>query len=82
MTDRVLGFAVVLDKNMRDDDVRVIDIIKAIEMIKYVSAVKPITADAPREDLIKMRVETAVMNTLFDLARDFSIEKYVNTKDW
>lgn len=39
MTDRIAAFTVVLEKNMRDDDVEFI--INAIKAIKHVLSVKP-----------------------------------------
>lgn len=39
MTDRVRHLTVVLDRDMRDDDVKVV--VEAIRMIKFVAAVRP-----------------------------------------
>ena len=44
MTDRVFGFTVTLEYEMRTDDVD--DIIGALRMIKGVQSVTPLVADA------------------------------------
>jgi hypothetical protein len=43
MTDRINSFVVVLDRDLRDDDVN--EIVNAIKMIKHVIDVKPHVAD-------------------------------------
>lgn len=56
MTDRVKGFTVTLDKDIRIDDIE--DIQRAIEMIKHVAHVEPrITTHADHTAIIRVNGE-------------------------
>lgn len=58
MTDRIHSFTVVLDQDIRTDDVEAI--VRAIEMIRHVADVRPHVAD--------MNTHTAYVRARSDLA--------------
>ena len=43
MTDRLCGFIVVLDKDLREDDAQ--EVLNALRMIKHVISVEPVGSD-------------------------------------
>lgn len=53
MTDRVSGFTVVLDHDIRDDDIE--PVLNAIRMVKGVIAVEAIVADSFAEHVATAR---------------------------
>lgn len=73
MTDRIQGFVVSLDKEIREDDIEYI--VNAIRMIKHVESVEPIKAD-PYYDVMEMRINAAVRTELYTIARDFDAARH------
>ncbi len=63
MTDRVKGFMVALDQDIRVDDVEAI--VNAIRMIKHVAGVEPVISQ-PDHWFAMQRVEHNVKMRLFD----------------
>lgn len=59
MTDRHMGYVVVLTKDIREDDAEAV--IAALKMIKGVLTVKPITGD-----MATMVIESRMKNELRD----------------
>lgn len=55
MTDRVRSLTVILDRDMRDDDVQ--DLILSIRMLKFVDRVEPRVVDG--DELAKRAVASA-----------------------
>ena len=64
MTDRVNGFFVVLDEDIREDDVETIR--KAILMVKHVIAVKNNVVD-PTDFTARARVRSELLREVVDL---------------
>ncbi len=68
MTDRVKGFTVTLDKNIRIDDVEFIQ--NAISAIVHVVEVEPIIADDPHEYITEARCKHEFRKKLLALAKE------------
>lgn len=66
MTDRVKGFVVTLEKDIRIDDVQ--PIMDAIKMVKGVVAVEPSISDS-NDIIIESRVRVDLCNKLADFIR-------------
>jgi hypothetical protein len=69
MTDRVHALTVVLDKDIRDDDVQVI--IQAIQMIRHVADVSAHVADLETY-AARARVREDLRDRMFKLWKDLS----------
>lgn len=67
MTDKVKGFVVVLDKDMRIDDVQHIK--DAISMIKGVAIVEEAVAGA-EDSITEMRVKSQLRGDLYDFIKE------------
>lgn len=67
MTDRVKGFIVTLDKDIRIDDVQ--RLMDAISCMKCVIAVDPVIAEGPDEHIARVRITKEVREKLFELAK-------------
>jgi hypothetical protein len=65
MTDRIKGFVVALDKDLRDDDVQ--ETLNALRMIKGVVSVNPVIAKPGDDQIIRMRLENEFREKLLDL---------------
>jgi len=66
MTDRLKGFIVTLDHDMRDDDAEVI--VNAISMIKGVLTVKPSVRDL--DDLMNRElIRQEITNKLYEVLK-------------
>lgn len=63
MTDRLSGFIVALDENIRDDDAETIRV--ALSMIRGVVDVKPVVADHSLA-IAEMRVKNELRTKLYD----------------
>ncbi len=67
MTDRIKGFAVVLDRNIRDDDAQ--PILDAIRQIRHVLSVTPMVSG--HEDLFaRERVKRELGEKLWKVLRE------------
>lgn len=64
MTDRIKGFIVTLDDDMRSDDAEYV--IHAIEMIKHVHSVKPVVSNFD-DCMNRERVRLELWNKIYDL---------------
>lgn len=64
MTDRIKGFIVTLDADMRDDDSEAI--LMALRMVKRVADVRPIASDG-REMVTEIRQAQKFREMLYDL---------------
>ena len=69
MTTRVKSLTVVLDKDMRDDDVQ--EIIKAVEMVKGVSLciIQPTDVFSLEDELARMRVKRELAEKLYEVLK-------------
>ena len=65
MTDRHMGYLVVLDDNLRDDDSD--HVIRAISMVKGVGSVIPVTADYEADVIAVRRRDDQWHSELLDL---------------
>lgn len=66
MTDRIKGYVVVLEENIREDDAE--EITKAIGLIKGVLTVTPVKSGV--EDIfIQERVRRDLLHKVFDLIK-------------
>lgn len=63
MTDRVKGFTVVLEKDIRIDDVQ--HVIDAIQMIKGVYMVKPVLAATGSDLVTELRMQGNIKEKLY-----------------
>ena len=63
MTDRVKGFTVILEEDIRIDDVTGIE--QSIGMIKGVLDVTPVISDG-REEITVLRIKTQIRDKLYD----------------
>lgn len=68
MTDRVDAFTIVLDKDVREDDVEFI--LNAIRMIKGVMSVEPHIADISSEGIGRMRMHAILWDAILKTLRD------------
>jgi hypothetical protein len=66
MTDRIHSFTVVLDENIRDDDVQ--PVIDAIKMIKHVLSVTSHVADAEAY-MAESRAKMELRQKLWDVLK-------------
>lgn len=66
MTDRISGFVVALDHDMRDDDVK--PTLDALRHIKGVLSVEPVGADPLPGAIATTRVRSEIANHLADVA--------------
>lgn len=64
MTDRIVGYTITLDKDMREDDAE--NILSAICMLKGVLSVTPTKGD-PMGQMIAQRVKREVITALLAL---------------
>ncbi len=64
MTDRVAAFTVVLDQNIRIDDVEFI--VNAIKAIRHVQSVKPIVSNYELH-IAEERVRREIYGKIFDI---------------
>lgn len=69
MTDRLKGFVVTLDHDIREDDAE--EILNAIRMVKGVVSVKPVQANSD-DDIIRSRVLSELRQKLLGIV----YEKY------
>jgi len=69
MTDRIHALTVVLDKDIRDDDVETI--IQAIQMIRHVADVRTHVADL-KTHAARARVREDLRDRIFQLWKDLS----------
>lgn len=67
MTDRLKGFTVALEKDIRDDDAEAIK--QAILALRFVQAVKPIVAD-PSDWMARERVRRELGTKILDVLRE------------
>jgi hypothetical protein len=68
MTDRLQGFLVVLDRDIRDDDAEPIK--AAIEQIKHVARVDPMPVNA-QDHLTRCKVAMQIHNQLLKVVTDY-----------
>jgi hypothetical protein len=68
MTDRLQGFLVVLDKDIREDDAEVTK--SAIEQIKHVARVDPMPVN-PADHLTRAKVALTIHNQLLKVVTDY-----------
>ena len=66
MTDRIAGYVVTLDKDMRDDDVE--STTNAIRMVKGVIGVQPLISSP--EILIAYRAKNKIWSKILDLYKE------------
>lgn len=66
MTDRIKGFVVVLDQDIREDDVQ--PLIDAIGLLRHVTAVKPLVAGI-EDSMIRMRTTREISERLLEFIR-------------
>jgi len=64
MTDRVQGFTVALDEDIRIDDIEFI--INAIKMVKGVNNVEPLVAD-PSDFITRSRLKSEVQKIMIKI---------------
>lgn len=69
MTDRLKGFVVTLDEDIREDDAE--DILNAIRMVKHVQSVEPITANF-EDRMNRSRVRHHLLDKILDVIREES----------
>jgi hypothetical protein len=62
MTNRVQGFIVTLEKDMREDDAK--EVIRAIEMLRGVIRVKPVETDLLGQQVERDRLRVDIYNAL------------------
>lgn len=67
MTERVKGFTVTLDKDIRVDDIEYV--INAIKMIKHVSNVEPVIS-SPDDHIIENRVRAELRDKFYSFISD------------
>lgn len=67
MTDRVKGFTITLDRDIRVDDIEHIQ--KALEMVKGVAHVEP-SISTSEDHIARMRVEGEIRTKLFKFIQD------------
>ena len=67
MTDRLKGFTITLEKDVRDDDAD--GIINALKMVKGVASVKPLTKN-PVDDMARTRVFGEMREIQREIVRD------------
>lgn len=65
MTDRISGFTVILDHDIRDDDIA--PVLAAIEMVKHVISVEPHVADPIGEVVARTRRDREWRSALLPL---------------
>ena len=58
MTDRVKGFIITLERDLREEDVECV--VNALYMIKNVTSIKPIQARPYDDSVIRQRVLTEI----------------------
>jgi len=68
MTDRVKGFTVTLDKDIRIDDVQ--PLMDAIGCMKHVIDVSPVIAESTDEHIARVRISREVREKLYDLIKE------------
>lgn len=73
MTDRVLGFTVVLRTDLRDDDPHVASLTTAMLSLSGVAAVEPVIADA-NDALVRLRLLGEVRDGLAEKFRELLAE--------
>ena len=66
MTDRVKALTVILEQDMRDDDVQVI--IDAIRLIRHVARVEPLIVTA-EDHLARARVKQELLQQIIDILK-------------
>lgn len=70
MTDKIKGFVVTLEHDVREDDVQVIT--QAIEMIRGVASVEPSVSDTD-DQMNRARIKSELRGKLYDfLQKNFS----------
>lgn len=67
MTDRHMGYVVVLDHNIREDDAE--STVEAIRHIKGVLGVSPVIGEPLVETIIRSRVLSEVSTSLYNTLR-------------
>jgi hypothetical protein len=65
MTDRHMGYVVVLDENLREDDAA--HVIAALQMIKGVASVTPVTADFTADVITAQRRDDQWRRQIYEL---------------
>lgn len=68
MTDRLSGYLVTLDQDIREDDAE--EIVAALRMIKFVASVTPVRAGPLDDQIIRLRRDHDWRATLATLLRD------------
>lgn len=68
MTDRISSFLVVLEKDMREDDVE--RIVTALRQVRGVVGVQPNVANAFNQGIAEMRVKWEIRNKLWKALED------------
>ena len=63
MTDRINAFVVILDRDIRDDDVEAIT--NALRMVKHVASVEPVVARSTEGMVARTRVSKWWRDKLF-----------------
>lgn len=63
MTDRIKGFWVALDQDIREDDVE--EIVNAVRCVRHVAAVEVSVTD-PQDWMARQRVRSEVAKGLYD----------------
>lgn len=66
MTDRLKGYVVILEENIREDDAE--RITQALAMVKGVLGVQPLVADTS-DMIIRERVRSEIQRRLLDVLR-------------
>jgi len=74
MTDRIQGFAVTLNHDMREDDVE--HVVNALKMVKGVAAVEPVIGDI-RDAMARDRVRSDVHTRIF-----VAVHRIFKEADW
>ncbi len=66
MTDRVKGLTVILDKDIREDDIQIL--VNAISMFRYVLSVKPVLATSD-DMFVRARCDGEWRNKIIQLIK-------------
>ena len=69
MSDRYKGFAVMLDRDVLEDDAQ--STLDAIRHIKGVVSVEPVMAEGMSETITIMRAKQEIANVLLNVIEDF-----------
>lgn len=67
MTDRIKGFAVTLEKDIREDDAEIV--ISAILLLRGVAAVQPVKHDI-HDEINRMKIRTEFSSKLYNALKD------------